>query len=101
MCIKKNRILLVFMLAGRPWRNRTPRPTYATAYFATHLIESGTDLPTLQLLMHQKLQDRPYTYISPPVICQEVGLAESLATATTYFGPVLALHRGRILLSAH
>jgi site-specific recombinase XerD len=34
--------------------------------FATHLIESGTDLPTLQLLMgHQKLQDTTlYVHLS-------------------------------------
>jgi integrase/recombinase XerD len=34
--------------------------------FATHLIESGTDLPTLRLLMgHQKLQDTTlYVHLS-------------------------------------
>lgn len=34
--------------------------------FATHLIEGGTDLPTLQLLMgHQKLQDTTlYVHLS-------------------------------------
>jgi site-specific recombinase XerD len=34
--------------------------------FATHLIENGTDLPTLQLLMgHQKLQDTTlYVHLS-------------------------------------
>src|SRR6516164_6760191 len=45
----------------RLFRGRNSRHT-----FATHLIESGTDLPTLQLLMgHQKLQDTTlYVHLS-------------------------------------
>src|SRR5215831_2691469 len=52
----------------RPYADqcRLFRPRNSRHTFATHLIESGTDLSTLQLLMgHQKLQDTTlYVHLS-------------------------------------